>query len=137
MPAEGDQRLIVIYDDDCGFCKWSVARTLAWDRRRRLRPVGLSTPEADRLLAGMSQQEREGSYHVVDAGGTVRSAGAGAPVVLERLPGGHPLAALARARPGLTERVYRAIAGRRTPLGRLVTGGAAARARRRIAEREH
>jgi predicted DCC family thiol-disulfide oxidoreductase YuxK len=127
--------LILIYDDDCGFCRWSVARTLAWDRRRRLRPVGLSTPEAAGLLAGMSQEEREGSYHVVDVDGTVRSAGAGAPVVLAQLPGGRPLATLARARPALAERVYRAIAGRRTPLGRLVTAGAAARARRRIAER--
>ena len=135
LEAESDQRLVVVYDDDCGFCKWSVARTLAWDRRRRLRPVGLSTPEAERLLAGMSQEERQDSFHVVEAGGRVRSAGAGAPVVLAQLPGGRPLAALARALPGLAERVYRAVAGRRTPLGRLVTAGAAARARRRIAER--
>jgi predicted DCC family thiol-disulfide oxidoreductase YuxK len=136
LPADDSQRLVLVYDDDCGFCKWSVARTLAWDRRRRLRPVGLSTPEADRLLVGMSEQEREDSYHVVDLDGTVRSAGAGAPVVLAQLPGGRPLAALATARPGLAEWVYRAISGRRTPLGRLVTAGAGARARRRIAERE-
>ena len=135
MPAEGDQRLIVVYDDDCGFCKWSVAHTLAWDRRRRLRPVGLSSAEADRLLVGMSEEERQDSFHVVEPGGRVLSAGAAAPLVAERLPGGRPLAALGRALPGLTERAYRVISGRRTPLGRLVTAGAAARARRRIAER--
>jgi len=83
----------------------------------------------------MGEHERVDSFHVVELRGHVRSAGAAAPLVAAQLPGGRPLAALGRALPGVTERGYRAISGRRTPLGRLVTAGAAARARRRIAER--
>jgi predicted DCC family thiol-disulfide oxidoreductase YuxK len=52
-------RTTVIYDSDCGFCKFSLALLLSWDRprtgrgrrgpgTRALRPLPLGTAEADR-----------------------------------------------------------------------------------------
>jgi len=32
---------ILIYDRDCGFCRWSLAQVLARDPERRLRPLAL------------------------------------------------------------------------------------------------
>src|SRR5262249_60221531 len=31
----------LIYDPDCGFCRWCLGKVLAWDRHRTLRPVAL------------------------------------------------------------------------------------------------
>jgi hypothetical protein len=86
----------VIYDADCGFCRWSLAVLLRLDRlgidrsgaeRGRLSPphlldrwgrsaapgalraLALGTAEADGLLADLSPDERAASWHVVfDAG---------------------------------------------------------------------
>ena len=116
-------------------CRWSLAKVLAWDRRRALRPVARQDPEAERLLAGMDEDERMASWHVIGADGRVVS-GAAAFVPLGRLlSGGRPLAALADRWPRAAERAYRLVADHRSALGRLVTRGAAARARRRIEAR--
>ena len=125
----------LIYDRDCGFCRWSLAKVLAWDRRRLLRPLALQSEQADRLLAGMPEEERLGSWHLVDAGGTVRSAGAAFPGLLRLLPGGAPLAALTGRAPGATDRAYRWVAGNRSRWGKLVTDGAKRRADERIESR--
>ena len=85
----------LIYDSDCGFCRWLLAKLLAWDRRGALRPVALETEEADRLLAGMPKERQMASWHLVDADGRVSSAGAGFAPVFRLLPGGSPLASLA------------------------------------------
>jgi predicted DCC family thiol-disulfide oxidoreductase YuxK len=129
------ERPALLYDADCGFCRWSVARVLAWDRAERLRPVAIQDPEGQRLLAEMAADERLTSAHLVTVDGRVLSGGAAAPEVLRLLPGGRPLAAVAAAVPGLTERAYRAVANNRTVFGRLISEGAKARARRRIAQR--
>jgi predicted DCC family thiol-disulfide oxidoreductase YuxK len=82
----------VIYDDDCGFCRWTLAVLLSLDRPRAirsrgergrpsppgwrlrwgrsaapgaLRPLPLGTEEADRLLADLSVAERNASWHLV------------------------------------------------------------------------
>jgi predicted DCC family thiol-disulfide oxidoreductase YuxK len=94
---------------------------LAWDRRRALRPVALQDPEAERLLAGMGEDERMASWHLIGLDGRVVSGGAAFVPLGRLLPGGRPLAAL--------------VADHRSALGRLVTRGAAARARRRIEAR--
>ena len=39
------QPLTVLYDADCGFCRWSVARLLAADRAARLRPAAILSGE--------------------------------------------------------------------------------------------
>lgn len=119
---------IVIYDADCGFCRWTLALLLRADRHRRLRPLALGAPEADALLADLEPEQRIASWHLVSPDGTRTSAGVALPEVLRLLPGGgRPAAALARI-PGPTERGYRWVADRRSKLSRAVPGSAKRRA---------
>jgi predicted DCC family thiol-disulfide oxidoreductase YuxK len=129
------EMVILIYDSDCGFCRWCLGKVLAWDRRGAVRPLALGAPEADRHLAGMPLDRRISSWHLVDGAGGLHSAGAGFPPLLRQLPGGAPLAALAARFPGVTERAYRFVSGNRTFFGRWVTDGAKRRADVRIAAR--
>jgi len=128
-------RAVLLYDSDCGFCRWSLGKVLAWDRRGRLRPVSLQSKEAEELLAGMSEKERMGSWHLVGPDGELRSAGAGIAPLLHVLPGASPLAAVAARMPRVMERGYRFVAGNRSLWGKLVTDGAKRRADSRIAAR--
>jgi predicted DCC family thiol-disulfide oxidoreductase YuxK len=125
----------VIYDSDCGFCRWCLAKILAWDRRGVLRPLKLQSPEAERLLPGMTEEERMASWHFLDRDGRVRSAGAAFPGLLRELPGGRPLAAVAGRAPRMVDRAYRLVAGHRDSFGPWVTASAARRANERIATR--
>jgi predicted DCC family thiol-disulfide oxidoreductase YuxK len=128
-------RATILYDRDCGFCRWSLAKLLGWDRRRALRPLAIQDPEAEALLSAMSEEERMASWHLAETGGRRHSAGAAFPPLLRLLPGGRPLAALAARAPRLTERGYRWVADHRSRLGRLISDGARRRADRRIAAR--
>jgi predicted DCC family thiol-disulfide oxidoreductase YuxK len=125
----------LLYDRDCGFCRFSVALVLAWDRRRRLWPVAIQSEEGQRLLGELPDAERLTSAHVVQAGGAVHSAGKIAVPVLRALPGGSPLARVAERSPATAERAYRAVAGRRGTLGRLVPARAGKWADGLIADR--
>jgi predicted DCC family thiol-disulfide oxidoreductase YuxK len=128
------RQAIVIYDNDCGFCRWSLALLLDRDRGA-LHPLPLGTPEANYLLADLTLEERNASWHlVIDEPGTEQlsldaapvrfSAGAALAPALALLPRGRrPAAALARI-PGTTEDGYRWVAGHRGPLGRFVSGRA-------------
>jgi predicted DCC family thiol-disulfide oxidoreductase YuxK len=127
--------VVLIYDSDCGFCRWCLGKVLAWDRRRTVRPVALQAPEAQRLLTKVPAPERPKSWHLVDSDGQVRSAGAGFPPLLRMLPGGGPLAAATAKLPGATESAYRFVSGNRSLWGKVVTDGAKRRADQRIAER--
>ena len=111
---------VLLYDSDCGFCRWSVDKVLAWDRRRTLRAVALQDPEADVLLPGMDEAQRMASWHLIAADGRVFSAGAAAPPLLRLLPGGRAPATLLAAFPPLTNRAYRLVARNRDRLGRLM-----------------
>jgi predicted DCC family thiol-disulfide oxidoreductase YuxK len=111
---------VLLYDSDCGFCRWSVDKVLAWDRRRRLRPVALQDAEADGLLGQIDEGTKMGSWHLVTADGRVYSGGAAAAPLFRLLPGGHPFAALFAAFPGITDRTYRLVARNRDRLGRFV-----------------
>ena len=125
----------VLFDRDCGFCRWSVGRLLAWDRDGRLRPVAIQSDEGQRLLADLTPQRRLASAHAIDADGRRTSGGDAFATVAAVLPGGAPLAALGRRAPGAVRRAYDAIADRRSLFGKLVTDGAKARADARIAQR--
>jgi predicted DCC family thiol-disulfide oxidoreductase YuxK len=97
--------------------------------------VALQDAEAGRLLAGLDEAERMASWHLVDPAGRVHSGGAAFAPLGRLLPGGRVLAAPAARFPRAAERAYRLVADQRTALGRLVTRGAAGRARRRIEAR--
>jgi predicted DCC family thiol-disulfide oxidoreductase YuxK len=127
-------RWVVLYDSDCGFCRWSLAKLLALDRRSLLRPVALGTPEADALLADMGPAERAASWHLVSPDGRRRSAGAAAPPLLRLLPGGSAPAAILERAPRLTERAYWWVAEHRSWFSKLIPESAKARADQRIAQ---
>jgi predicted DCC family thiol-disulfide oxidoreductase YuxK len=122
----------VLYDGDCGFCRWSLDKLLIWDRRRRLRPVEIQSDEGQELLdrAGVPAAARLESWHLALPSGAVRSAGAGAAPLAEMLPGGRPLAALFRRFPEPTERSYRWVAANRDRLARLLRIDASCEVRR-------
>ena len=128
-------RAILLYDRDCGFCRWSLGKVLAWDRRRAIRPVSIQSDEAGGLLAGMPEEKRLASWHLVNEDDRVRSAGAAFPGLLRLLPGGAPLAALTARAPRATDRAYRWVAGNRSRWGKLVSDGAKRRAAERIENR--
>ena len=110
-------RLALVYDDDCGLCRWILGIILRWDRARRLRAVALSSPEAKELLSFMNEDERVASWHLVKPTGEVSSAGAAVAPLMRILPWGTPLAMLAEAFPGTTARIYDWIARHRHTLG--------------------
>lgn len=127
-------RGVVLYDADCGFCRWTLAKLLAWDRRGALRPVPIDSEEGERLLAGMEREQRLASWHLVREGRTW-SAGAAFPPLLRLLPGGRPLAGIAARWPRLTQAGYGLVAGNRGTPGRLLPAGAKRRADARIRRR--
>jgi predicted DCC family thiol-disulfide oxidoreductase YuxK len=129
------ERPVVLYDTDCGFCRWSLAKLLAWDRHRRLRPVAIQSAEGQRLLADLSEAKRLSSWHLVAPEGRLRSAGAAAAPLLRTLPGGVPLAALLERFPSATEGAYAWVAAHRGRLGRLIPAAAKRRADARIRRR--
>jgi predicted DCC family thiol-disulfide oxidoreductase YuxK len=128
-------RPVLLYDADCGFCRWCLGKVLAWDRGGVLLPMPLQDPEAGRLLGGMDRDSMMASWHLVDEDGEAHSAGRAFAPLLRQLPGGRPLAAVTEQFPGAVDRAYRWVADRRSRFGRLVTDGARARAGRRIERR--
>ena len=135
MSGGPDGRPVILYDADCGFCRWTLAKLLAWDRGRRLRPLELQDPRASELLEDVPEERRMESWHLVTTEGRVESAGDALPALFRLLPGGGPLAAAAERAPGAARTLYRAVADRRSAFGRLVTGGARRRADARIRRR--
>jgi predicted DCC family thiol-disulfide oxidoreductase YuxK len=126
---------LLLYDPDCGFCRWSLGWVLAADRSRRLRPVKLGSPEADGLLADLTQEERMASWHLAAPDGRRWSAGYAAPPLLRLLPAGRGPAAVLAAAPEATDRVYRWVADHRSAFSRLIPDGGKRKADRRIAAR--
>ncbi|MBA3261737.1 MAG: DUF393 domain-containing protein [Thermoleophilaceae bacterium] len=125
----------ILYDANCGFCRWSLGWVLRCDGARRLRPVALQEAEAEWLLAGMSESERMAAWHLVDPGGSVHSAGRAVPPLLALLlPGAMP-AGLARRLQGPIDRAYGWVAGNRGALGQRLRHQALARADELIAAR--
>lgn len=130
-----DDDAILLYDADCGFCRWTLAKLLAWDRGRRLHPVAIESAKGERLLRDLAPEARGASWHLVEPDGRRHSAGAAAPPLLRLLPGGRAPAALLSRLPGPTEALYAWVARNRGRFGRLLTSGARRRADARIARR--
>ena len=115
-----EDRWVILYDADCGFCKWLLAGLLRWDRAMRLRPIALQRPEADELLADLAPAERLASWHLISPSGERQSGGAAVAPLLALLPWGRvPAAAVARF-PRLTDRGYRWVAEHRSQLSKWV-----------------
>lgn len=112
--------MIVLYDADCGFCRWSMAWALRLDRDRVLATAPIQSSLGGELLADLDPSERLRSAHVIGDNGGVRSAGAAAAEVLGVLPATRVLGSLARRFPRPTERIYGVVAARRVSIGRLV-----------------
>jgi len=60
----------LLYDADCGVCTFAKRVVTAFDWRRRIEAVPLQDPRTDRLLAGMDEDARWASFHVVREGKT-------------------------------------------------------------------
>ena len=113
-----DDRWIVLYDGDCGFCERLLAGLMRRDRHERLRPVVLADREADELLSDLTPAERMASWHLVSPAGERHSGGAALPPLLRLLPGGRVPAAVFAAAPRMTDRGYRWVAEHRSWLSK-------------------
>ena len=130
-----DGPISVLYDRDCGFCRWSVAKLLELDRDGNLQPVAIQSEHGSHLLASVREGERLSSAHAVTPDGRVFSGGDAAPVIAAELRRGKPAAALSGAVPPLTRACYRLVAGNRELVGRFVSGRRRARADTLLAAR--
>jgi predicted DCC family thiol-disulfide oxidoreductase YuxK len=115
-----ERRVTVLYDEDCGVCRWSADKLRAWDRGGSLSFAALQSAEGDGWLSHTDNATRYASWHVVTADGRVYSGGAAAPVVLRLLPGGGPFASVMAAMPATTERLYQVAVRNRERLGRAI-----------------
>jgi predicted DCC family thiol-disulfide oxidoreductase YuxK len=114
------RRATLLYDEDCGFCRWSADRLRSFDRQGSLEFHPIQGQVGDRLLYAVPPARRRDSWHLVEPDGRVWSGGAAVGPLLDRLPNGRPIAALVRAMPGVTDRTYSVVAARRSSLGRLL-----------------
>lgn len=114
--------LPVLYDGDCGFCRWSLAKLLARDPDgTRLRPVRLDSDEGRALLAAMPEAERMRAAHAVTPDGAVHTGGDAVAPILRAL--GRPRAAAVAVALGPALRPgYRLVARSRGLLGRFLSG---------------
>jgi len=134
LPSEG--RWAVLYDAECGLCKWLLSALLRWDRAARLHPMALQRSEADDLLQELTPAERMASWHLISPTGERHSGGAAVPALLRLLPAGRlPAAGFARL-PRLTDRGYRWVAEHRSQLSKWVPASAKQRAGQHIHQRE-
>ena len=133
--AAAATRATVLYDAQCAFCRWSLARLLRRDPHERLSVVPLQSPAAAALLPRLTAAQRAAAAHLVTADGRVFS-GAAAALPLARLLGaGAPLIAVLRVLGPLTPWGYRLIAANRSLLSRAVRPGARRRSDRALARR--
>jgi predicted DCC family thiol-disulfide oxidoreductase YuxK len=126
------ERLTVLYDEDCGFCLWTVRQLRTLDRERRLEmmPLGHAThhprrPDVALVAAGHDLRR---SIHVLRDDGEVRQGGRAMLEILDVLPGGwllRPWTLLPGVAPAV-DAAYRLIAARRALLSRVVARASAA-----------
>jgi len=110
--------MTVLFDEDCGLCRWGADKLRAWDRDGALRFAGIGSANGRRMLHGMEMETRSASWHAASENGAVWSAGAALPVIARRLHGGAPIAWLAETFPDTTERLYRWVTAHRLEFGR-------------------
>ena len=126
----------VLYDADCGLCKWLLSGLLRWDRVKRLRPIALQRSEADDLLRDLTPAERMASWHLISPAGDRRSGGAAVPPLLPTVTCRSAPGSRSRAASRLTDRGYRWVAQHRSQLSKWVPMSAKQRATERVHKRE-
>ncbi|HVS29601.1 MAG TPA: DCC1-like thiol-disulfide oxidoreductase family protein [Solirubrobacteraceae bacterium] len=122
--------MFVLYDADCGFCRWAMAWVLRRDDRRLLVAVPIQSSLGAELLADLDPGDRLLAAHAVGEDGRRRSGGAAAAEVLAALPSMRLPAHLAGSAPRITNLLYGIVAKRRMSFGRLVGRRARQRADR-------
>lgn len=120
--------MIVLYDADCGFCRWAMAWAVRRDHHHVLVTVPIQSPLGSELLVDVVPSDRLRSAHVVRDDGCRRSGGAAAADVLSVLPSTRMLGRLAHSLPRTTAFLYGVVAARRKSFGRLVGNEARQRA---------
>ena len=125
------KRWTLLYDADCGFCTWTVAVILRWDRDDRIVPKAIQ--DADEELSDLDPVTRLASMHLISPAGERTSAGPALVPLLELLPGGTLPARLLARLPRLTSRGYDLVADHRTQISKAVP----AKAKRRASARVH
>jgi len=128
-----DAPLLVFYDEDCGYCRWSVAQLLRLDRDRRLRLIAIQSPLGQRLLADVPEDLRLESAHLIDGDGKLFSGGDAAAPIAAALPRLAPTAPLLDRLSRPVNASYNLIAANRERIGRLVGVSSRERADRAIA----
>lgn len=134
--SQPQEHWLVLYDGDCGLCKWLLAGLLRLDRGEQLRLVALQRPEAEVLLADLDPVERMASMHLVSPEGTRLSGGEALPPLFRLLRGGRLPAVVAARFPRLMGAGYRWVATHRIGISRFVPRRAKERAAERVRERE-
>ena len=127
--------LLVFYDEECGYCRWSVAQLLRFDRDQRLRLIAIQSPEGERSLADVAPELRLASAHLIDGDGQLFSGGDAAAPIAAALPSLAPAAPLLRRLSRPVNASYKLVAANREQFGRLV--GSSARERADLAIAAH
>jgi predicted DCC family thiol-disulfide oxidoreductase YuxK len=119
------ERPVLLYDDDCRFCRWAARVVERLDTRQALALLPLQAQLAAPLLEAVPEAERLSALRLVEIDGRVASHGLASARVLELL---EPLAPLGRAarrrRPAAAVgRLYALVSSHRTRLGGMVPDG--------------
>jgi predicted DCC family thiol-disulfide oxidoreductase YuxK len=125
--------VIVLYDADCGFCRWAMAWAVRHDRDHLLVTVPIQSPLGSELLADLVPSDRLRSAHVAGDDGCLRSGGTAAAEVLGVLAPTRALGRVGLGLPRTTNLLYSLVAARRESFGRLVSAESRRRADEQLA----
>jgi predicted DCC family thiol-disulfide oxidoreductase YuxK len=128
--------LLLVYDDDCGFCRAVIGLLLALDRAGNLEAIGFDRVVELGVHCSADDRAWRRTWHAINNEGQWVSGAAVFSPLLRSLSNTSLLAWLAERFPGIAEVAYRVIAARRDAFGHLVPQFALAQADRFIAQRE-
>lgn len=115
-------KVLVLYDGKCGFCKWSVNLALRFDRDGRLEPTPLQTPGVLEPY-NIPLDNAKKALHVVSRDGKVYSAGGALAIISRNVAWLWPAYYLWKL-PGLAwlaDRLYFLIAENRDTIGKVLS----------------
>src|SRR4029453_97190 len=113
----GAPSTVLLYDDDCGFCRWSAERIRRLDRCGRLVFAAIQSARGAELLRVVPPKLRLTTVHAVTADGPGWAGGGAGKDIGGELPGGSLPGRTLDAFPGTADAVYRYVARHRERLG--------------------